>query len=113
MFLHDMIYSLILHTFGASCDSSTYMLCIPVLATQSYLEVDRTVTVSANNAVKSRTAFEALGLPIAPTKVELDFRVSFLLIRPDCAKLITLIKLYQFKISKIGMISTISQMKPS
>jgi hypothetical protein len=51
------------------------MLCISVLATQSYLEVDRTVTVSANNAAKSRTAFEALGLPIAPTKVELDFRV--------------------------------------
>jgi hypothetical protein len=46
------------------------MLCIPVLATQSYLEVDCAVTVCANNAAKSRTAFEALGLPIAPTKGE-------------------------------------------
>jgi hypothetical protein len=38
---------------------------------------------------------------------------SFPIFRSDCAKLITLIKLYPFKISKIGMISTISQMKPS
>ena len=52
-------------TLGASFDKRVKTPCFPVLAIQSYWQVDGTVIIVENIAAKSRTVTEALGRPIA------------------------------------------------
>ena len=57
-------FFLVCITSGTSLDRITNMLCLPVLATQSYGEGEYLVTAWTNKPTNSRTILEARGCPI-------------------------------------------------